>query len=105
MARPHHQTALRDQHGGPERHFVGAEQRCNDDVPPGLHTPVDAQPDAASQAALDKDALRLRQAKLPRKPGMLDRGQRARARAALGARDVDHVRERLRDTRGDNPYA
>ena len=53
----------------------------------------------------DERLLRLREAHLPRCTGVLDRGQRARACAAVGAADVDDVRVRLRHARGDDADA
>ena len=103
VARAHHQAALGDQERGPERDLVGAEQRGRDDVTPGLQAAVDAQPHPAAQALGDEGLLRLGEAELPRHARVLDRGERARARAAVATRDVDDVCGRLHDAGRDEP--
>ena len=101
MTRAHHEAALGEQQRGAERVLVGSEQRRDDDVSTGLEAAVDAEPDAAAQAVRDERLLRLGQAELPRRAGVLDRRQRARAGAAVRARDVDHVGVRLGHAGGD----
>ena len=105
VARAHHQAALRDQQRRPERDLVRAEQRRDDDVAAGLDAAVDTQTDPAAQAAVDEYPLRLGEPELPRRAGVLDRAERARAGAAVRACDVDDVGERLDDTRGDQADA
>ena len=92
MARAHHQAALGEQQRRAERVLVGAEQRRDDDVAAGLEAAVDAQPHAAAQAVRDERLLRLGEPELPGSAGVLDRRQRARAGAAVGAGDVDRRR-------------
>ena len=97
VAGPNHEASLGEQHGCPERDLVRAEQRRKHDVTSRLHSAVDTKTHAAAQSALDEHSLCLGQAQLPRRPGVLDRRQRARTRPAVGSGDVDHVGERLRD--------
>jgi hypothetical protein len=101
VARAHHQAALGEQQRRAERELVRAEQRGDDDVAPGLEAAVDAHAHAAAQAVRDERLLRLGEPELPRRARVLDRRQRARAGAAVGARDVDDVGERLRDAGRD----
>ena len=60
-------------------------------VAAGLDPPVDPHPHASAQAVCDERLLGLRKAELPRRACVLDRGQRARARAAVRAADVNDV--------------
>ena len=101
VARPHHQAALGEEERRAERVLVGAEQRGDDDVAPRLEAAVDAHADPAAEAVRDERLLRLGEPELPRGAGVLDRGERARARAAVRARDVDDVGVRLGDAGGD----
>ena len=105
MARAHEQAALREQQRRPERDLVRAEQRGDDDVAAGLDAAVDAHAHPPAQPFGDERPLRLGEAELPRRADVLDRRERARAGAAVRARDVDDVRERLRDAGGDEPDA
>ena len=70
---------------------------------PVLSPPSTRSRTRAAQAALGQRLLRLGQPELPRQPGVLDRRQRARAGAAVGAGDVDDVGERLDHAGGDVP--
>jgi hypothetical protein len=105
VTRAHHQAALREQQRRPEAHLVGAEQRRDEHVAARLDPAVRAEPHPAAQAGGDERLLRLRQSELPRGPRVLDRGQRACARAAVRARDVHDVGEGLGDARSDDPHA
>ena len=102
VARAHHQAALGEEERGAERELVRAEQRRDDDVAAGLEAAVDAHAHAAAEAVRDERLLRLGEPELPRRAGVLDRRQRARARAAVRARDVDDVGVRLRDAGRDH---
>jgi hypothetical protein len=95
MARAHHETALRQDEGGAERVLVRAEERGDEHVATGLEASVDAKPHAPPETLGDKRPLRLYQAKLPGSACVLDRGERARAGAAVSPRDVDDVGEGL----------
>jgi hypothetical protein len=101
VARAHEHATLRDEQRRPERDLVGAEQRGEHDVASRLEAAVDTHANAAAQAGRDELALRLGEPELPRQPGVLDRREGAGAGAAVCARDVDDVGERLRDTGRD----
>ena len=105
VALAHHDAALGDQRRGREAELVGAEQRADDDVAPGLHLAVGLHADAAAQAVQHQRLLRLGEAELPRRAGVLDRAPRRRAGAAVVAGDHDVVGLRLRDTGGDRADA
>ena len=64
VARAHHQAAFGEEERGPERELVRAEQRCHDDVPPGLEPAVDAGAHAARGAVRDERLLGLGEAEL-----------------------------------------
>ena len=95
MALAHHDAAGRDQRRGGEAELVGAEQRADDDVAAGADAAVDLHRDAPAQAVEHQRLLRLGKADLPRAAGMLDRGQRRGAGAALEAGDGDVIGARL----------
>ena len=50
------------------------EQRADDDVATGAHPAVDLHRDAAPQAVQHQRLMRLGEAQLPRRAGVLDRG-------------------------------
>jgi len=105
MALAHHDAADGDQRRGGEAELVGAEQGADDDVAAGLQAAVDLQRDARAQALFHQDLLRLGEADLPRRAGMLDGGEGAGARAAVIAGDGDMVGARLGDAGGDRADA
>ena len=105
MAGAHHQAALGEEKRGSEAVLVGAEQSRDDDVAPGLEAAVHAHAHTAAQPLGDERLLRLGQPELPGRAGVLDRGERARAGAAVAAGDVHDVRQRLDDARGDDAHA
>ena len=72
---------------------------------PGAQAAVRLQHDAAAQAVQDERLLRLGKADLPGRAGVLDRGQRRSAGAALEAGDGDVIGARLRDARRDRADA
>ena len=80
VAFAHHDAALDDQRRGGEAELVGAEQRADDDVAPGLHLAVDLHGDAAAQAVEHQRLLRFGEAQLPGRAGVLDRRPGARRR-------------------------
>ncbi len=86
MALAHHDAAGGDQRRGGEAEFVGAEQRADHDVAAGADAAVDLHGDAAAQPVGDQRLVGLGKPDLPRRAGMLDRGQRRRAGAALVTR-------------------
>ncbi len=71
----------------------------------GAEAAVDLDHDAAAQPLADQRLMGLGKADLPRRAGVLDRGQRRSAGAALEARDGDMVGARLGDARGDRADA
>ena len=87
VALAHHDAALDHQRRGREAELVGAEQRADHDVAAGLHLAVGLHADAAAQAVQHQRLLRLGQAELPRRAGVLDRAPRRRAGAAVVAGD------------------
>ena len=76
-----------------------------DDVTAGLHGAVDLNRDPVPQTVEHQRLLRLGQADLPRHAGVLERGQRRRAGAAVVAGDEHDVGVGLRDAGGDRPHA
>ena len=76
-----------------------------DDVAPGADAAVDLHGDAAAQPVRHQRLVGLGEADLPRAAGMLDRGQRRGAGAALEAGDRHVVGARLGDAGGDGADA
>ena len=68
----HHHAAADDQRRTGEAELFGAEQHRDHDVPPGLELPVTLHDDAIAQTVLDQRLLRLGDAQLPRRAGVLD---------------------------------
>ena len=95
----------RDERRRGEAELLGAEQRGDDDVAAGAHLAVGLQDDAAAQVVLHEHLVRLGEPELPGHAGVLDRGERRRARAAVVTRDQDHVGVRLGDARRDRADA
>ena len=105
VADPHHDAAGDDQRRGGEAELLGAEQRGDDDVAAGLELAVDLDDDPVAQAVEQQRLLGLGQAELPRRAGVLERGQRRGAGAAVVAGDQDDVGVRLGDAGGDRADA
>ena len=105
VADPHHDAARHDQRGGGEAELLGAEQRGDDDVAAGLHLAVGLHDDAVAQAVEQQRLLGLGQAELPRGAGVLERGERAGAGAAVVAGDEHHVGLGLRHAGGHRAHA
>ena len=91
MADAHHDAAHHDERRRGEAVFLGAEQRGDHDIAAGLHLTVGLDDDAVAQLVEDEHLLRLRQSELPRKPGVLEAGERRRTRAAVVARDQHDI--------------
>jgi hypothetical protein len=72
----HQDAAARHQRRSPEAELLGAEQRGDRDVAPGLELTVGLDANARAQAVGDQRLLRLGEPELPRRAGVLDRGQR-----------------------------
>ena len=105
MADAHHDAAQRHQRRRREAELLGPEQGADDDVAAGLELAVDLDDDAAAQVVEHQRLLRLGQAQLPRRAGVLDARQRRRAGAAVVAGDEHDVGMRLGDARGDGADA
>ena len=101
VADPHHDAARDDERRGREAVLLGAEQRGDDDVAAGLELAVGLHDDPVAQAVEQQRLLGLGEAELPRAAGVLERGQRRGAGAAVVAGDQHDVGVRLRDARGD----
>ena len=100
MTQPRH-----DQRRGGEAVLLGAEQRGDHDVAAGLHRAVDLHRDPVAQAVEQQRLLGLGQAELPRQAGVLERGQRRGAGAAVVAGDQHDVGVRLRHAGRDRADA
>ena len=87
VALAHHDAAGRDQRCGREAEFVRTQQRPDDDVAPRPQAAVDLHRNARAQPVDDERLVGFGKPDLPGGPGMFDRRQRRRARAALEARD------------------
>ena len=105
MALAHHDAARRDQRRGGEAEFIGAEQGADDDVAAGAQAAVDLHHDARAQAVQHQGLLGFGEADFPRAAGVLDRGQRRGAGAALVAGNGDMVGAALGDAGGDRADA
>ena len=105
MADPHHHAAAHDERCGGEAELLGAEQGGDHHVPPRLELAVDLHDDAVAQAVQHQGLLGLGQAELPGRPGVLERGERRGAGAAVVAGDEHHVGVGLGHARGDRPHA
>ena len=99
VADAHHDAAADDQRRGGEAVLLGAEQRGDDDVATGLELAVGLHDDPVAQAVEQQRLLRLGQAELPRRAGVLERRQRRRAGAAVVAGDEHDVGVRLAHAR------
>ena len=105
MAFAHHDAAGGDQRRGGEAELVGAEQRADHHVAAGADAAIDLHGDAAAQAVEHERLLGLGKADFPRAAGMLDRGQRRCAGAALEAGDGHVVGACLGDAGRDRADA
>ena len=105
MADAHHDAAGDDERGGGEAELLGAEQRGDDDVAAGLELAVGLHDDAVAQAVEQQGLLGLGEAELPGAAGVLERGERRGAGAAVVAGDEHDVGVRLGDAGGDGADA
>ena len=105
MAHAHHDAAQRHQRRRGKAEFLGAQQRGDGHVAAGLQLPVGLHRDAAAQVVEHQRLVRLGQAQLPRQAGVLDRGLRRGAGAAVIAADQHHVGMRLGDAGGNRAHA
>mmetsp|Transcript_74396 Transcript_74396/g.215038 ORF Transcript_74396/g.215038 Transcript_74396/m.215038 type:complete len:532 (+) Transcript_74396:2125-3720(+) len=105
VALPHHDATQRDERGGRQRHLLGPEQRGNDDVAAGAELTVGLHGDAVPEAVKNQSLVSLRDADLPRKPGVLDGAPLGGSGAARHARNGEVVSLALDDARGDDADA
>ena len=98
VADAHHDAARHDERGGGEAELLGAEQGGDDDVTTRLQLAIGLHDDAVAQPVEQQRLLRLGEAELPRAAGVLERRQRAGARAAVVAGDQHDVCFRLADS-------
>ncbi len=105
MADAHHHAAADDQRSAGEAELLGAEQRGDHHVAPGLELAVALHDDAVAQAVLEECLLRLGDTELPRGARVLDRRQRRGAGATVVSGDEHHVTARLGHARGDGADA
>ena len=84
-----------------EAELVGAKQRADHHVAAGADAAVDLHGDAAAQPVRHQRLVSLGEPDFPRRAGVLDRGQRRGAGAALEAGDGDVVGARLGDAGRD----
>ena len=89
----------------PNEYSSAPEQRRHHDVASRLEPAVDADAHPVAQVVLDEGLLGVGETELPRHAGVLDRRQRRRTGAAVAARDLHHVGERLHDAGGDGADA
>src|SRR5882672_6051563 len=76
VALPHHDAALDDEWRGCESELVGAEQRTDDHIAPGLHLSVDLHGNAPAQAVQNQRLLGFREPEFPGGAGVHDRRPR-----------------------------
>ena len=95
VADPHQDAAGHHQRSRGEAELLGAEQRRDHDVAPGLELAVGLHHDPVAQPVDQQRLLGLGQAELPRASRVLERGQRRGAGAAVVPGDEYDVRVRL----------
>ena len=76
VADAHHHAAAHDERRGRETELLRAEQGGDDDIAAGLELAVALHDDAVAQPVEHQRLLRLRDAELPWRTGMLDRRER-----------------------------
>ena len=96
---------LTDQRRGREAVLLGAQQGGDHHVAAGLELAVGLHDDPVAQAVEQQRLLGLGEAELPRPAGVLERGQRRGAGAAVVAGDQHHVGVRLGDAGRDRADA
>ena len=101
----HHDAALGHQRCRGKAEFIGPQDAADHHVASGLHLTIGLDAYPAAQAVEHQRLLRFGKPQLPRRAGMLERRQRAGARAAIVAGNGDVVRLGLGDTRGHRAHA
>ncbi len=104
VALAHHDAAARHERRGREPELVGPEQRGERHVAPRLELPVGLEAHAGAQVVQHEHLVRLREAQLPRRSGVLDRRQRRGTRSAVVTGDRDRVGVRLGHARRDRAH-
>ena len=99
VALAHHDAALGHQRCRGKAEFIGPQDAADHHVAPGLHLTIGLDAHAAAQTVEHQRLLRFGKPQLPRCTGMLERRQRAGARAAIVAGNGDVVGLGLGDTR------
>jgi hypothetical protein len=99
VADPQVLAAQRDHGRGAEAEALGADDRRLDHVEPGLQAAVGLQAHAMAQLVGAQRLMRLGEPQFPGRAGVLDRGQRTRAGAAIVAADRDQIGVGLGDAR------
>ncbi len=105
MALAGHVAADRDEHRRPEGELLGAEERGDQEVPPGPQAAVGPEGDAIAEAGPEERLVDVGQAELPRRADVLDRAQGRRPGPAAVPRQVDVRRAGLGDAGRDRPDA
>ncbi len=105
VALAHHHAAGRNQRRGGETELVGAEKGADHHVSAGTDTAIDLHGNAAAQLVADQRLVGFGQADFPGRTGVLERGQRAGARAAFVAGNGHMVGARLGDAGGHGAHA
>ena len=104
VADAHHDAAHDHQGGGREPELLGPEQGGDHDVAARLQLAVGLDDDPAPKIVQNQGLLGLGQPQLPGDTGVLDRGERAGARASVVAADQHHVAVGLGHARRDGPH-
>src|SRR5262245_13959549 len=91
----HHDATGGDQRRGGEAEFVCAEQRAHHHVAAGSDAAIHLHGNAAAQAVDDERLMGFGEPDFPRASGVLDRGERGRASAALETGDGDVISARF----------
>ena len=105
VALAHVDAAERDERGGAEVELLRAEDGGVDDIVAGAHAAIGAEHDAVAQVVEQQHLLRFGDAELPGRAGVLDRGERRGARAAVVPGDEDDIGVRLGHAGGDGADA
>ena len=101
MTDPHHDAARHHQRRGGETELLSSEQGGHHHVSAGLELAVDLHDDPVAKSVEQQRLLSLGQAEFPRRAGVLHRGQRGRAGAAVVPGDQHHIGVRLGHPRRD----
>ena len=101
LALAHHDAAHSDQGGGTDAVFLCPHHGSHHDVTPCAQAPIRSQRHPFAQLVHRQHLVRFGQAHFPRQARIFDRGGRRGPRAAIMARDQDHIRLSLGHTGRD----